>query len=122
MVCTEIRTTAFRLLAESCSSVVPVRQQATPPHERLRERGHFRHGWSSRRASPVEHADPHRRRGQLFLFPLASRMTRSSLQVWSNFVDAYSCGRMFQMNFLDADLVEKERWRYTALNQRTVEA
>jgi len=23
--------------------------------------------------------------------------------------------------FLDADFVEKERWRYTALNQKTVE-
>ncbi|XP_017242873.1 uncharacterized protein LOC108215054 isoform X3 [Daucus carota subsp. sativus] len=38
----------------------------------------------------------------------------------ANFEDAYRLWS-FIARFLDADFVEKERWRYTALNQKTVE-
>lgn len=38
----------------------------------------------------------------------------------SNFEDVYSVWK-FVSKFLDADFVEKERWRYTALNQKTIE-
>lgn len=38
----------------------------------------------------------------------------------NNFEDVYRLWG-FVARFLDADFVEKERWRYTALNQRTVE-
>lgn len=38
----------------------------------------------------------------------------------TNFEDIYRLWA-FVAQFLDADFVEKERWRYTALNQKTVE-
>ncbi|KAK7270814.1 hypothetical protein RJT34_26256 [Clitoria ternatea] len=38
----------------------------------------------------------------------------------ANFEDAYKLWA-FVARFLDADFVEKERWRYTSLNQKTVE-
>ncbi|XP_057952709.1 uncharacterized protein LOC131146891 [Malania oleifera] len=38
----------------------------------------------------------------------------------ANFEDIYKLWA-FVAQFLDADFVEKERWRYTALNQRTIE-
>lgn len=38
----------------------------------------------------------------------------------SNFEDAYRFWA-FVAQFLDADFVEKERWRYTSLNQKTIE-
>lgn len=38
----------------------------------------------------------------------------------SNFEDVYSLWK-FVSKFLDADYVEKERWRYTALNQKSIE-
>lgn len=44
----------------------------------------------------------------------------ASLGFLSNFEDAYRLWA-FVAKFLDADFVEKERWRYTALNQKTVE-
>jgi hypothetical protein len=44
----------------------------------------------------------------------------ASLGFLSNFQDAYRLWA-FVAKFLDADFVEKERWRYTALNQKTVE-
>ncbi|PIN18802.1 Molybdenum cofactor sulfurase [Handroanthus impetiginosus] len=43
-----------------------------------------------------------------------------SLGMLSNFEDMYRVWA-FVSRFLDADFVEKERWRYTALNQTTVE-
>ncbi|KAL2238164.1 molybdenum cofactor sulfurase [Sesamum indicum] len=43
-----------------------------------------------------------------------------SLGMLSNFEDVYKVWG-FVSRFLDADFVEKERWRYTALNQTTVE-
>ncbi|KAK4435252.1 Molybdenum cofactor sulfurase [Sesamum alatum] len=43
-----------------------------------------------------------------------------SLGMLSNFEDVYRIWA-FVSRFLDADFVEKERWRYTALNQTTVE-
>ncbi|GFP97759.1 molybdenum cofactor sulfurase [Phtheirospermum japonicum] len=43
-----------------------------------------------------------------------------SLGMLSNFEDMYRVWG-FVSRFLDADFVEKERWRYTALNQTTVE-
>ncbi|KAK6158126.1 hypothetical protein DH2020_005440 [Rehmannia glutinosa] len=43
-----------------------------------------------------------------------------SLGMLSNFEDMYRIWG-FVSRFLDADFVEKERWRYTALNQTTVE-
>ncbi|OEL31254.1 hypothetical protein BAE44_0007723 [Dichanthelium oligosanthes] len=47
-------------------------------------------------------------------------VVNASLGFLSNFEDAYRLWA-FVAKFLDADFVEKERWRYTALNQRTVE-
>ena len=44
----------------------------------------------------------------------------ASLGFLSNFEDAYRLWA-FVAKFLDADFVEKERWRYTALNQKIVE-
>ncbi|XP_051137657.1 uncharacterized protein LOC127255921 [Andrographis paniculata] len=43
-----------------------------------------------------------------------------SIGMLSNFEDVYRVWG-FVSRFLDADFVEKERWRYTALNQTTVE-
>ncbi|KAJ1253985.1 hypothetical protein BS78_07G216100 [Paspalum vaginatum] len=47
-------------------------------------------------------------------------VVNASLGFLSNFDDAYRLWA-FVAKFLDADFVEKERWRYTALNQKTVE-
>ncbi|XP_037459158.1 uncharacterized protein LOC119330143 [Triticum dicoccoides] len=47
-------------------------------------------------------------------------VVNASLGFLSNFEDAYKLWA-FVAKFLDADFVEKERWRYTALNQKTVE-
>lgn len=47
-------------------------------------------------------------------------VVNASLGFLSNFEDAYRLWA-FVAKFLDADFVEKERWRYTALNQKTVE-
>lgn len=44
----------------------------------------------------------------------------ASLGILTNFEDTYRLWA-FASKFLDADFTEKERWRYTALNQRTVE-
>lgn len=44
----------------------------------------------------------------------------ASLGMLSNFQDVYRFWA-FVSRFLDADFVEKEKWRYTALNQSTVE-
>ncbi|XP_044469077.1 molybdenum cofactor sulfurase-like [Mangifera indica] len=44
----------------------------------------------------------------------------ASLGFLANFEDAYRLWA-FVAEFLDADFVEKARWRYTALNQKTVE-
>ncbi|KAL3645373.1 hypothetical protein CASFOL_010553 [Castilleja foliolosa] len=44
----------------------------------------------------------------------------ASLGMLSNFEDMYRVWG-FVSRFLDADFVEKERWRYTALNQTTIE-
>lgn len=44
----------------------------------------------------------------------------ASLGFLSNFEDAYRLWA-FASKFLDADFVEKEKWRYMALNQTTVE-
>lgn len=44
----------------------------------------------------------------------------ASLGMLTNFEDVYRFWA-FVSRFLDADFVEKERWRYTALNQTTVE-
>ncbi|EYU25041.1 hypothetical protein MIMGU_mgv1a006116mg [Erythranthe guttata] len=43
-----------------------------------------------------------------------------ALTFLANFEDAYRLWA-FIAQFLDADFVEKERWRYTALNQKTIE-
>ncbi|KAL8556961.1 hypothetical protein ACS0TY_004438 [Phlomoides rotata] len=48
------------------------------------------------------------------------RVVSVSLVMLSNFEDIYRVWA-FVSRFLDADFVEKERWRYTALNQTTVE-
>ncbi|KAJ0041867.1 hypothetical protein Pint_17357 [Pistacia integerrima] len=44
----------------------------------------------------------------------------ASLGFLANFEDTYRLWA-FVAQFLDADFVEKARWRYTALNQKTVE-
>lgn len=47
-------------------------------------------------------------------------VVNASLGFLSNFGDAYRLWS-FVAKFLDADFVEKERWRYMALNQKMVE-
>ncbi|KAL1559788.1 molybdenum cofactor sulfurase-like [Salvia divinorum] len=47
-------------------------------------------------------------------------MVSASLGMLTNFEDVYRLWA-FVSRFLDADFVEKEKWRYTALNQTTVE-
>ncbi|KAJ0630651.1 hypothetical protein HanOQP8_Chr17g0640841 [Helianthus annuus] len=44
----------------------------------------------------------------------------AALGFLTNFEDVYRLWA-FVSRFLDADFVEKERWRYMALNQTTVE-
>ena len=44
----------------------------------------------------------------------------AALGFLANFQDTYKLWA-FVAQFLDADFVEKERWRYTALNQKTIE-
>ncbi|KAL2527194.1 Pyridoxal phosphate (PLP)-dependent transferases superfamily protein [Abeliophyllum distichum] len=44
----------------------------------------------------------------------------AALTFLTNFEDVYRLWA-FVAQFLDADFVEKERWRYTALNQKTIE-
>ncbi|KAL2512571.1 Pyridoxal phosphate (PLP)-dependent transferases superfamily protein [Abeliophyllum distichum] len=43
-----------------------------------------------------------------------------ALTLLTNFEDVYRLWA-FVAQFLDADFMEKERWRYTALNQKTIE-
>lgn len=51
---------------------------------------------------------------------LGIRVVTAAFGFIANFADAYRLWA-FIAQFLDADFVEKERWRYTALNQNTVE-
>ncbi|XP_022159505.1 molybdenum cofactor sulfurase-like [Momordica charantia] len=50
---------------------------------------------------------------------LGISVVTAALGFLTNFEDAYKLWA-FVAQFLDADFVEKERWRYTALNQRTI--
>ena len=47
-------------------------------------------------------------------------MVTAALSFLANFEDVYKLWT-FVVRFLDADFVEKERWRYTTLNQKTIE-
>ncbi|KAL2920580.1 Molybdenum cofactor sulfurase [Bienertia sinuspersici] len=51
---------------------------------------------------------------------LGIRVVTAAFGFIANFADAYRLW-VFIAQFLDADFVEKERWRYTALNQKTLE-
>ncbi|XP_061347709.1 molybdenum cofactor sulfurase-like isoform X2 [Gastrolobium bilobum] len=51
---------------------------------------------------------------------LGVTVVTAALSFLANFEDMYKLWA-FVARFLDADFVEKERWRYTALNQKTVE-
>ncbi|MQL98957.1 hypothetical protein Taro_031681, partial [Colocasia esculenta] len=51
---------------------------------------------------------------------LGLSVVNASLGFLVNFEDAYKLWA-FVAKFLDADFVEKERWRYMALNQKMVE-
>lgn len=51
---------------------------------------------------------------------LGITVVTAALGFLANFEDTYRLWA-FVAQFLDADFVEKERWRYTALNQKTVE-
>ncbi|XP_068329991.1 uncharacterized protein [Pyrus communis] len=51
---------------------------------------------------------------------LGITVVTAALGFLTNFEDVYRLWA-FVAQFLDADFVEKERWRYTALNQKTVE-
>lgn len=44
----------------------------------------------------------------------------AGIRLLTNFEDVYKLWA-FVSRFLDADFVEKERWRYMALNQKTIE-
>lgn len=50
---------------------------------------------------------------------LGISVVTAALGFLTNFEDVYKLWS-FVAQFLDADFVEKERWRYTALNQRTI--
>ncbi|GAU15484.1 hypothetical protein TSUD_45210 [Trifolium subterraneum] len=51
---------------------------------------------------------------------LGVTVVTAALSFLANFEDVYKLWT-FVARFLDADFVEKERWRYTALNQKTIE-
>lgn len=51
---------------------------------------------------------------------LGVTVVTAALSFLANFEDMYKLWT-FVARFLDADFVEKERWRYTALNQKTIE-
>ncbi|XP_004496620.1 uncharacterized protein [Cicer arietinum] len=51
---------------------------------------------------------------------LGVTVVTAALSFLANFEDIYKLWT-FVARFLDADFVEKERWRYTALNQKTIE-
>ncbi|CAO2838926.1 unnamed protein product [Amaranthus hypochondriacus] len=51
---------------------------------------------------------------------LGIRVVTAAFGFIANFADVYKLWT-FIAQFLDADFVEKERWRYTALNQKTIE-
>ncbi|KAF7821303.1 molybdenum cofactor sulfurase [Senna tora] len=51
---------------------------------------------------------------------LGITVVTAALGFLANFEDVYKLWA-FVARFLDADFVEKERWRYTALNQKTIE-
>ncbi|KAK3039218.1 hypothetical protein RJ639_027922 [Escallonia herrerae] len=59
-------------------------------------------------------------RGSKNKAPQGIRVVTAALGFLANFEDTYRLWT-FVARFLDADFVEKERWRYTALNQKTVE-
>ncbi|KAL8543887.1 hypothetical protein ACS0TY_004442 [Phlomoides rotata] len=72
--------------------------------------GYLHHIWFSE-DSLVRKSSDHRRE-----IPVVT----AALTFLANFEDVYRLWA-FIAQFLDADFVEKERWRYTALNQNTVE-
>ncbi|KAG4950129.1 hypothetical protein JHK85_043995 [Glycine max] len=51
---------------------------------------------------------------------LGVTMVTAALSFLANFEDVYKLWT-FVARFLDADFVEKERWRFTTLNQKTIE-
>ncbi|KHN49089.1 hypothetical protein glysoja_045580 [Glycine soja] len=51
---------------------------------------------------------------------LGVTVVTAALSFLANFEDVYKLWT-FVARFLDADFVEKERWRYTTLNQKTIE-
>lgn len=51
---------------------------------------------------------------------LGVTVVTAALSFLANFEDIYKLWA-FVARFLDADFVEKERWRYTAINQKTIE-
>ncbi|KAE9618266.1 hypothetical protein Lal_00047737 [Lupinus albus] len=51
---------------------------------------------------------------------LGVTVVTAALSFLANFEDVYKLWA-FVARFLDADFVEKERWRYTAINQKTIE-
>ncbi|KAG4948625.1 hypothetical protein JHK86_041864 [Glycine max] len=51
---------------------------------------------------------------------LGVTVVTAALSFLANFEDVYKLWT-FVVRFLDADFVEKERWRYTTLNQKTIE-
>ncbi|OIW12499.1 hypothetical protein TanjilG_04663 [Lupinus angustifolius] len=53
-------------------------------------------------------------------YNLGVTVVTAALSFLSNFEDVYKLWA-FVARFLDADFVEKERWRYTAINQKTIE-
>jgi selenocysteine lyase/cysteine desulfurase len=89
----------------------------------------FSDKYDADRAAVLEHigddgaaipVTPGKRRKDAAAGDLGILVVNASLGFLSNFEDAYRLWA-FVAKFLDADFVEKERWRYTALNQRTVE-
>ncbi|XVE64146.1 hypothetical protein DITRI_Ditri07aG0078300 [Diplodiscus trichospermus] len=70
-----------------------------------------------RRSTEAKDTDGNKRKGRN---GMGIAVVTAALGFLANFQDIYKLWA-FVAQFLDADFVEKERWRYTALNQKTIE-
>ncbi|XP_022734907.1 molybdenum cofactor sulfurase-like [Durio zibethinus] len=70
-----------------------------------------------RRSNEAKGTDGNKRKGKN---NMGIAVVTAALGFLANFQDIYKLWA-FIARFLDADFVEKERWRYTALNQKTIE-
>ncbi|CBI31864.3 unnamed protein product, partial [Vitis vinifera] len=79
--------------------------------------GFLHHLWFSDKETEAKGMAQNKRKGK---DDLGITVVTAALGFLTNFEDIYRLWA-FVAQFLDADFVEKERWRYTALNQKTIE-